>query len=208
MKKLFPFIVICSLLFSSCQFIFTKLQNPTFSETQVNENPTVENLITPNYSATPSNPITITAIPKPESTTTRSSGFQPSATPTLPLILQKGSPAYILNFVHINEGCAWFGIAGQIFNNNNQTVNNLIVNLKGKLGSATIDKVAVTGIPEANFYGPGGYEIKIGDKPIASEDTLSIQVFDLKGNNLSKTVSFKTFSDCNKNLIIINFQME
>jgi hypothetical protein len=125
-----------------------------------------------------------------------------------PLILQTGSPAYIQNFAHLEAGCNWLGIAGQIFDSDGKTINNLVVNVKGSLGQVVIDEIGLTGVPEADIYGPGGYEIKIADKTIDSENSLEIQVFDIQGNNLTNTVPFKTFSDCEKNLIIINFIMK
>jgi hypothetical protein len=195
-------------MFSSCQFISAIMPTPTFLENQVNEGPAAVNSVTPNNEATQAISVTLTANPKPENTAAPSSAFLPTSTPILPLFLQKGSPAYIQNFVHTDKGCAWLGIAGQVFDSNNQPVNNLVVSVKGTLGLTAIDKVAVTGIPEANSYGPGGYEIKIGEKPTASKNTLSIQVLDLEGKALSKTATFETFLDCKRNLIIINFQMK
>jgi hypothetical protein len=208
MKKLFLVLILCPLMFSSCQFISAIMTTPTFSETHVYDNPAAINSVTPNDAATQVISGILTASPKPENTSTPSPVILSTSTPTFLLILQTGSPAYIQNFVHTNEGCAWIGIAGQVFNSNGQPVNNLVVNVKGTLGSTAIDEVAVTGIPEANSYGPGGYEIKIGDKPVASKNTLTIQVLDLKGKALSKAVTFVTFSDCKRNLIIINFQMK
>ena len=68
-----------------------------------------------------------------------------------------------------------------------------------------IDEIGLTGVPEADIYGPGGYEIKIADKAFDSENTLFIQIFDIQGNNMSNAMPFRTYSDCGKNLIIVNF---
>ena len=73
------------------------------------------------------------------------------------------------------------------------------------IGQTRIDEIGLTGVPEADIYGPGGYEIKIADKAVDSENTLTIRVLDLQGNNLTNALPFKTFLDCKKNLIIINF---
>lgn len=133
----------------------------------------------------------------------------PAATQTpFPLILQPGSPAYIQNFAHMDAGCNWLGVAGQVFDANRKTINNLVVNVKGSLGQATIDEIGLTGIPEANVYGSGGYEIKIAGKAVESENSLEIQVFDIQGNSMSNPMPFKTYSDCEKNLVIVNFIMK
>ena len=62
---------------------------------------------------------------------------------------------------------------------------NLVVVVKGKLGAANLDLAGVTGIPEADVYGPGGYEIKLADEASASSGKLTVQIFDLNGKTLS-----------------------
>jgi len=86
-----------------------------------------------------------------------------------------------------------------------KTVSNLVVVANGKLGNDPVDLVGLTG---ANFaYGPGGYEIQLSDKVINSTNSLSIVLFDLSGTALSNTVTFPTYANCSKNLIIINFNV-
>ena len=63
--------------------------------------------------------------------------------------------------------------------------------------------IAMTGLTLA--YGEGGYEIKLGDHPFPAKAALTAQVYDLKGNALSKPVSIKVYPDCEKNLILANF---
>lgn len=148
------------------------------------------------------------ASPSPVLTSIPSPLPLPTVTPTmLPIVLQTGSPVFIQNFAHSDAGCAWLGVAGQIFDADNKPVTNLVVIVKGLLGQVKIDKIALTGIPEADIYGPGGYEIILADKPQESNDTLSIQIFDIHGNNLSELITFNTFPDCDKNLAIINFKL-
>jgi hypothetical protein len=77
--------------------------------------------------------------------------------------------------------------------------------VKGSLGQTSIDMTGVTGIPEADIYGPGGYEIVLADAPAQTAESLSIQVFDLQGTALSEPVVFNTYDDCDRNLIVINF---
>jgi hypothetical protein len=207
MKKLFMVMSIFSLLISSCQYIAAESATPSVQVSVSTDIPEIGVTLTPVNTkpliSTPAQVITPTSAIKSTLTPVPLPLVSPTA---YPLILQFGSPVTIKNFIHTDEGCNWLGIAGQVFDSNNRPINNLVVNVIGKLGQSEIDKIAVTGIPEANVYGLGGYEIKIADKPVNSENNLRIQVFDLNGNSLSKPLSFNTSSDCSKNLIIINFQ--
>jgi len=123
-----------------------------------------------------------------------------------PFILQSGTPAYIENFAHPSEGCNWLGIAGQVFDEDGKPLLNKIVIVTGKIGEDVLEIVGVTGVPEADIYGPGGFEIQIADHVFASEKALNIQVFNLDGIPISDSISFDTIADCGKNLIIINYQ--
>jgi len=184
MKRKILIFSLVLIIMSGCQYIPIILPTPAISDPTATETVDVEVTGTPVISSTPT----------PTST----------QTPFL-LILQPGSPAYIQNFAHMDAGCNWLGIAGQIFDADGKTINNLVVNVKGNLGQTLIDEIGLTGVPEADVYGPGGYEIKIADKPVDSENTLLIQVFDIQGNTIANSVPFKTYSDCEKNLIIFNF---
>jgi len=82
---------------------------------------------------------------------------------------------------------------------------NLLVIIKGELGGQPADLFTMTGLPEGDSYGPGGYEIKIADQPQASTGSLTIQIQNLESNALSAPVPFDTYEDCGQNLIIINF---
>ena len=54
-------------------------------------------------------------------------------------------------------------------------------------------------------YGPGSYEFVLGDQPVDSTQALWVQLFDQAMLPLSDQVYFDTFADCDKNLILINF---
>ena len=200
MKKVYFLSAVILLVISGCQFIPTLLPIPSVSTPEFSDTPEGEDPTLPTSSAT------LEASPTPVWTFTASPIALPTATPTrLPLVLQSGSPAYIQNFAHIDAGCSWLGIAGQVFDANGKTINNLVVNVAGKLEQTEIDMIALTGIPEANIYGLGGYEIALADEAIKSENTLRIQVFDIKGSSMTNPEPFVTYSDCEKNLIILNF---
>ncbi len=143
---------------------------------------------------------TFTNTPLPSQTATQ----LPSATP-FPYGLQIGTPAYINNFRYPAAGCNWIGVAGQVFNTHGDAQTNLVVLVTGVYNAQAVNAVGVTGTVAGDTYGPGGYEIQIGNEPIASEDQLSIQVFDLAGFALTEAFSFDTSAACDENLIIINF---
>ncbi|MCD6356611.1 MAG: hypothetical protein J7L66_04915 [Anaerolineaceae bacterium] len=139
-------------------------------------------------------------------TTTAAITSTPFSTPTqFPITVHENAPAYIENFAYPEEGCSWMGVAGQVFGEDGKPIMNLVVLVKGKLGGKNLELVGVTGTKEADIYGPGGYEIKIADEALSSENALSIQVFNLEGIPLSDVFFFNTYDDCEKNLVIINF---
>lgn len=180
------------LIISACQYLPIILPTPTITDPAATNTPDAEATGTTVISPMPT--LTVTETPVPTATQT-----------PFPLILQTGSPAYIQNFAYIEAGCNWLGIAGQVFDAEGKTINNLVVNVKGNFGQVMIDEIGLTGVPEADIYGPGGYEIKIADKTLDSENVLEVQVLDIHGNSLSNALQFKTYSDCEKNLIIVNF---
>jgi len=147
-------------------------------------------------------------------TPTTSQTDTPALTPTytlfvspivLPFKVQSDSPANIQNFAHPQEGCNWSGVAGQVFNETGNVVKRVVVLIQGRYGNKNIDSITLTGLKTAEKYGPGGYEIYLGDQPISTNGTLSIQLFDLDANPISNVIPLITYDDCSKNLLIINF---
>jgi len=119
--------------------------------------------------------------------------------------LQQGSPAAIDGAeFHPDSGCNWSGVAGKATSLNGEDVSGLFVELGGELpGVATLEKLAMTG--EALQYGPGGFEFTLSSSPVASSDSLWVQVLDQQNLPLSDRVYFDTYDECQKNLIIIYF---
>ena len=165
------------------------------STIEITKTQTSVSSILPTLTQTPSPMPTFTASPIIKSTATR-----------LPFKLQSISPVYIKNFNYPDKGCNWLGVAGQVFDVDGNPINNLVVVIKGRLGEKAINSAMLTGLKEANDYGPAGYEITLTDKVIGSTKSLLIHINDLNGNALTPEIEFDTFADCNKNLIIINFQ--
>ena len=147
----------------------------------------------------------VTATPTKTPLPPTATPIQPTKTPTStpnPYGLQSGV-FYTTNFLYPETGCSWLGIAGQVFDKNGIPVNNLVVSVKGVLDGKAVDLLSMTGT--APDYGPGGYEVKLASKTVASTGSLKLFLYDLQGNQLSDTVTLDTFTDCDKNLIIVNF---
>ncbi len=119
--------------------------------------------------------------------------------------VQQGGPSAIAGTeFHPDAGCNWSGIAGQATSLNGEAVRGLFVQLGGSMpGEASMDNLVMTGV--APQYGQGGFEFTLADKPVASQDTLWIQLLDQQNLPLSDRVYFSTYDDCQKNLIIIAF---
>jgi hypothetical protein len=118
-------------------------------------------------------------------------------------LLQSGSPTWVENFIHPEAGCNWMGIGGQIFDLHGNAIPNLLVKLTGTLNSEAVELLALTG--GALNLGPGGYEFKLSDHPIASTETLWISVFNKDGNAISDPIAIFTYDSCEQNFMIVNF---
>lgn len=122
----------------------------------------------------------------------------------MPFQVQTGSPVYLRNFAHVDRGCNWMGIAGQVFDTNGSPLKNYIIIVEGFLNDQSVDVIAMSGLAPA--YGPAGYEIPLASSTIASSNSIFISLYDLMGEQLTYLVPVSTYADCTKNLILINFQ--
>jgi hypothetical protein len=132
-----------------------------------------------------------------------------SPTPTLTLTpapfnfaLQQGSPVAIPNVFYPDLGCSWSGVGGQVLDLSGGPVIGLTVRLYGSLNSQMIDQRTLTGVNQA--YGDAGFEFKLGDKPVASQGTLYIQLLDQADLPMSDKIFFDTYDDCQRNLVVVN----
>jgi len=165
--------------------------------------PTLTSTSTPTATATRTP--TATATRTPTATATRTPTVTPSPTP-MPYAVQTGSPVFMANFAHTDAACNWEGIAGQVFDKSGNPVLNYVVKVTGTYNSKSVSLLSVSGTVTNNPYGPGSYEIVLGTTALNSTNLLSIQVFDAAGNAISNAVKFSTYSDCSKNLVIMNFK--
>jgi len=178
--------------------------------------------------ATPTSRIVLPATWTPEPT------LEPSATPTLrptttPLptntqavlatdtpaagsgssnpfsfVVQKGSPKAIQNIYHEDLGCDWMGVGGQVTSLNGSPVIGIFVRMGGTLEGKIFETLlSMTGT--AVEYGQGGYEFKVADKPIASNNTLWVQLYDQSDLPLSDKIYLVTSDECAEALTLLNF---
>ena len=110
----------------------------------------------------------------------------------------------IENIFYPGLDCKWMGVAGQAFDLSGAAIEEgIFVQLKGTLQGEPIEILGTVGM--VTTYGPGSYEFVLGDTPIASSQTIWVQLFDAAMLPLSDQVYFDTFAECDKNLILINF---
>lgn len=148
---------------------------------------------------------TKTAVPP----TATSTAIPPTPTSTAiaeVYVVQPATPVFMENFVHTTEGCAWQGVAGQVFDAAGKPVTNLIIKVSGKWNGKDVSLVGITGMVSGLPYGPGSYEIILGNQALNTVDQLQIQVFKADQTPLTNPLSFSTSADCGKNLVMINFK--
>lgn len=179
--------------------------------------PTPRGVLPSTWTPGPTKEPTQTPAPRPTSTPLPSetpfSLFTPTSTPTetltlssMPYSVAAGSPVAISSATfHAEAGCNWMGVAGQVLDVSGAPVSTgVVIQLSGVFGGEFIDITSLTGI--APQYGQSGYELTLSDKPVASNNTLWVQLLDQAGAPLSEKIYFETFEDCNRNLVFINFK--
>ena len=127
---------------------------------------------------------------------------RPSNTPRAPF----GASASQVesSLIHPDLACNWAGIGGTVVDANNSPVIGTVVVLRGTLNGNTVEQQTVTGINKE--YGPSGFEFVLGNAPIASNQTLYVQLVDQANIPLSDKVTVSTSSDCSKNLVLVRFK--
>lgn len=122
----------------------------------------------------------------------------------LPFNLQSVEPLYTTNFVHPEAGCDWMGVAGQIFDEDQQPVNGMVVVVEGVTNNSMVELLGFSGLAEA--YGPGGYELVLSN--VNGPGIFWIQLFGEDGKPLSEIYSFQMDGTCEQNLAVINFTVK
>lgn len=130
---------------------------------------------------------------------------RPSATPTTARAPFSGSFTQVdSTIIHPELACNWAGIGGTVVDANNSPVIGTVVVLRGTLNGSTIEQQTVSGINKE--YGPSGFEFVLGTVPVASNNTLSVQLVDQQSIPLSDPVQITTSTDCTKNLVMVRFK--
>lgn len=180
--------------------------------------PTPREVLPPTWTPEPTLSPTVTSTPRPTATPTPTvtpfSLF--TSTPTegsspgeggneeFSFALAQGSPSPIssVNFLP-NEGCNWMGVAGQVLDLSGSPVNAQVIELGGLIEGRFVQETSITGV--APFL-QNGYEFELTREPVASNNTLWVQLLDQYGLPMSDKIFFQTYDDCDRNLVIINFR--
>jgi hypothetical protein len=171
---------------------------------------------TPTATFTPAVPLGATWTPTPTFTVAPTDTVVPTDTPTPvltatpvplpPFAVQPGNPVRIPNVAN-EDGCNWMGVGGSVFNLKSESIVNLSVHLEGTLDGELISLDTVTG--SVTTLSASGYVFNLATQPIASENTIWVQLNDGAGNPLSEQVFITTVDICdekNGNFVMVNFR--
>jgi hypothetical protein len=124
---------------------------------------------------------------------------QDTPKPFFPFIVEGGNPTYSES----PKGCSWLGVAGVVYDLSHNPLNNLLVQIQGKLSGNSIDTQQITGTASGNK--DGGFEFQLAGEPALSLNSLRIQLLDGNRNPISDKITFNTYAACDKNLITVVF---
>ncbi|HEX2696065.1 MAG TPA: hypothetical protein VHM28_00050 [Anaerolineales bacterium] len=163
---------------------------PTFVD--VTDTPTLNPTITLQPTATVFSLIPPTKTPKPTST------------PKAPFSASVNAIESIIIPHLVDQACNWQGVAGTIDDTNNSPIIGMVLRLVGTYGGKPINITTVSGV--SPDYGKSGFEFVLGTTPIASNNTLYLQLLDQAGLPLADNVYITTYNDCKKNLVLVRFK--
>lgn len=127
---------------------------------------------------------------------------RPSSTPRAPF--SATTQQVESTVIHPDLACNWAGIGGTVVDVNGSHVVGTVVVLRGTLNGNTVEQQTVSGINKE--YGQSGFEFVLGSAPVASRNTLYVQLVDLQNIPLSDPIYITTSSDCSKNLVLVRFR--
>ncbi len=160
---------------------------------------------TPSPSRTPTANPTMTLTQTSTPTNTQVPTETPTPTLELRPFILSGEPEAINDaMIPPTLGCDWLVIAGQVWDLQDAPVTGLTLHLFGELDVYIIDRFTLSGFAEA--YGESGYEFRLENLVVDSEESLFIQLVDTNGLPLSHPYPIQTYADCQKNLILVNFK--
>lgn len=171
---------------------------PSYTPTRL---PTVTSIntvtVTPTATGTTTLEPTFTITLTPTSTEPTSTPTPTSTTTSFAYSLNSSSPTYDTHTI----GCNWVGAGGIVFDKNGNGDDGITVRIRGT--SVSFNKTTTSG--SAPFYSAvgGGWEIKIGNNPVAENYEIRLQ--NSSGTALSDWTQFSTKNSCSQNLVLINF---
>jgi hypothetical protein len=108
------------------------------------------------------------------------------------------SPVYLQNYAN-NAGCNWAGIAGEVFDPQENPVSSGEYRVH-TWGSGIDIRVSVGSAPA---YGPSGYEVYLSDSPVVNNYSLQLETAD--GRTVSPIYEVQTRATCYENLLYFVF---
>lgn len=112
-----------------------------------------------------------------------------------PFVMAESGVVYVPNVGE--KGCNWLSIAGSVTDTSGQPAAGLGVRVVGD----NLDETVGTG--GALNYGPGGFEMPLGDVP--REAVFTVQLLSIQGAPLSEAYTVATHAACDQNVAIISF---
>ena len=104
---------------------------------------------------------------------------------------------------HPDKGCNWLGVGGKVLGTDGKPLINQYIQMGGTLDTKSINFLTLSST--ATIYGASGFEFVLDDHPVASSQTLWIQLFDINFKPLTNKIYFDTYTDCAKNLVMFTF---
>lgn len=183
-------------------------ETPLPTDTLIPTNTSVPTNTTPPTEAVASPSTTVETPPETPGEGSPSATPEQQATETpsesMPFVLHPGDPVAINNIAYPEAGCNWMGVGGRAFDLSGAAIEEgLFVQLGGTINGEPVELLGMIGM--VDNYGPGSYEFVLGEEPIASTQILWVQLFDQAMLPLSEQIYFDTYADCDRNLILINF---
>ncbi|MDD5370826.1 MAG: hypothetical protein PHQ40_17225, partial [Anaerolineaceae bacterium] len=166
----------------------TVTQEPAATNTPQPETPTETPYIAPTQP-----PLEVTPLPP----AVEGNPTQPGS--VYPFELRGQLASVMSTIIYPDKGCNWLGVGGQVFDLQGAPLVGASVLVGGKLAGKPVSLLTLTGT--ARQYGEAGYEVQLGNQPVASAGTLWLQLIDQAGLPLSGKVAFDTAEDCQKNLV-------
>jgi hypothetical protein len=181
-------------------------QQPTATITPIQLPPTWTPTTPPFMTATDTPPPTFTMIPTETSFSLvpATKTLTPTATPKAPFSGTGNAYASTVIPHLVDLACAWQGVGGSVVDSNGSPIVGMVVRLVGTYNGDSINLTTVSGV--SPDYGKSGFEFTLGTTPINSTKDLYVQLLDQAGLPLADNLYINTYSDCNKNLILVLFK--